>query len=178
MNRHTTHLTGFRSTGFRSTGFRSTGLRFIVMALLAVAAATAAHADYYVVTMTNGTTFQTRYKPLPAGWDDNIVLLNSDRGNWIGLRSDEIAEIASHAETTGFGYQLNTTTLFVGWMPNDVDEEEEDGEGGGGREGGLTVDERFPEPVATGVLQQFVDIPGAEGGGIGGQPVDNTYDNN
>ncbi len=159
---------------------RSIGLRLIVVMLLGVAATATIYADSYTVTMTNGTSFETRYKPVPAEGDDNIVLLNTDRGNWIGLRVDEIADIASHAESTGFGYQLNTTTLFVGWMPNDVDNGEEgadDGADGGGRDGGQHVDERFPEPAPSGVLEQFVDIPGAEGGALGSQASDSVYGN-
>ena len=35
--------------------------RLIVLTLLLAAAATGAHAEYYTVTLTNGTTFQTRY---------------------------------------------------------------------------------------------------------------------
>lgn len=139
--------------------------RLIVLTLLLVAAAATAHADYYTVTLTNGTTFQTRYRPAPAEWDENIVMISTDRGNWIGLQTDEIADVSSHAESTGFGYQLDSTTLFVGWVPNDVDEGGEDGEG-------LDLEAMFPEPEASTVLEQFVDIPGAEGGSLGNQAVD------
>ena len=137
--------------------------RMIVLTLL-LAAATAAHAEYYTVTLTNGTTFQTRYRPAPAEWDENVVMIHTDRGNWIGLYADEVADVTSHVETTGFGYQLDSTTLFVGWSPNDVDE--------GGEEGkGLDLEKMYPEPEPAAVLEQFVDIPTA-GSGVGAQDID------
>ena len=139
--------------------------RLIVLTMLLVAVAATAHAEYYTVTLTNGTTFQTRYRPVPADWDENVVMINTDRGNWIGLQSDEVADVTSHAESTGFGYQLDATTLFVGWSPNDIDEGGEDGEG-------LDLEAMYPEPEPGAVLEQFVDIPTA-GTGIGNQLVDN-----
>ncbi len=153
---------------------RLSTFRFTVLALLAVAVAATAHADYYTVTLTNGTSFQTRYKPKPAEWDENVVMINTDRGNWVGLLADEVADVTSHAEATGFGYQLDTTTLFVGWSPNEPAPGEE-GEGIDGEESGLNLEEMFPEPEASSVLEQFIDIPGAGGGSLGGQAADNVY---
>ncbi len=138
-------------------------LRLVVFALL-IAAAGVAHAEYYTVTLTNGTTFQTRYRPVPAEWDEDVLMISTDRGNWIGLRRDEVADVASHAETTGFGYRANSTTVFVGWSPNDIDEGGEDGEG-------LDLEEMFPEPESGFTLEQFVDVPGL-GEGVGTQAVD------
>ena len=140
-----------------------TTFRCIVSTLLLAAVATATYANTYTVTLTNGTVFETRYKPVPAEWDENVVMINTDRGNWIGLRVDEVADVTSKVESTGFGYQLNTTTLFVGWSPNDIDEPGEDGEP-------INLDEMFPEPAASYSVEQFVDIPIA-GSGVGGQPV-------
>ena len=138
--------------------------RLIVLTLLLAAAATAAHAEYYTVTLTNGTTFETRYRPVPAEWDENVSMINTDRGNWIGIHNDEIADVTSHAESTGFGYQLDSTTLFVGWSPNDIDEYGEDGEG-------PNLEEMFPEAPPSAVLEQFVDSPDA-GGSVGTQAID------
>ena len=55
--------------------------RLIVLTLLVAAAAATVHAEYFTVTLTNGTSFQTRYRPAPAEWDDNVVMINTDRGN-------------------------------------------------------------------------------------------------
>ncbi len=146
-------------------------LRITVLALLMVATAATVHAEYFTVTLTNGTSFQTRYRPVPAEWDENVVMINTDRGNWIGLYADEVADVTSHAEATGFGYQLDTTTLFVGWAPSVEPEEGEEGE-----DGGLNLEEMFPEEDTSGVLEQFVDIPGAGGGSVGNQASGNAYD--
>ena len=140
--------------------------RLFVLTLLLVTAV-AAQAESYTVTLTNGTVFETRYEPVPAEWDENVMLLNTDRGNWIGLNKEEIADIASVVETSGFGYQLNTTTLFVGWSPNDVDAVDENGEP-------INLEELYPEPEAGFSLEQFVDIPQAGSAGVGAQPV--TYE--
>lgn len=138
-----------------SGSLRSTVLRGIVLALLAFAATTV-YADYYTVTLTNGTSFHTRYPPVPAEWDENVVMISTDRGNWIGLYADEIADVVSNAEATGFGYQLDTTTLFVGWSPNDLVEDEETAQN---EDDGLDLEAMYPEPPPSGVLEQFVDIP-------------------
>ncbi|MCP3957101.1 MAG: hypothetical protein GY719_04550 [bacterium] len=141
-------------------------LRLIVLTLIFLAAASAVHAEYFTVTLTNGTSFQTRYRPVPAEWDESVVMISTDTGNWIGLYEDEIADVTSHAEITGFGYQLDTTTLFVGWVPGDELEEEKD-------ESAPNLEEMFPEPEASFSLDQFVDVPGSEGGGIGNMDIDN-----
>ncbi len=159
----------------RTLRFRT--LRLAVLTLLALAAASAAHAAIFTVTLTNGTTFITRYRPVPAEWDENVVMIHTDRGNWIGLRTDEIADVSSQAESSGFGYQLDTTTLFVGWSPNDVyDGNQTSGEPGegGSAEGGMNLEEMYPEPPPSNVLEQFVDIP-VQGGTLGGQAVDSIY---
>ena len=147
---------------------RST-LRSIVLTVLLAAVVPAVQAsEYFTVTLTNGTSFQTRYRPVPAEWDENVVMINTDRGNWIGLYQDEVADVTSHAEITGFGYQLDTTTLFVGWAPGDDLEEEES-------EDALDLEGMFPEPEPSFSLEQFVDVPAPVGGGVplAGQPVDN-----
>ena len=139
--------------------------------------ATMVSAGTYTVTLTNGTSFVTRYEPVDAEWDDNIVMLNSDQGNWIALPKDEIADVISDVEATGFGYQVNTTTVFVGWSPN---ESEGEGEGEGGeRDGSSGVEgegSNLPEPFpqTSFGLEQFVDVPGS-GGGVGSQPVRNNF---
>ena len=150
---------------------RRRALRITVLALLAMAAAAAAHAEYFTVTLTNGTSFQTRYRPVPAEWDENIVMISTDRGNWIGLLADEVADVTSHAETTGFGYQLDTTTLFVGWAPADIEDEEGEEDAGA-----LDLEQMFPEEAPPNVLEQFVDVPGAEGGNLGAQAADDFYE--
>ncbi len=151
---------------------RRTALLFSVGILLLT---TVVSAGTYTVTLNNGTSFVTRYKPVDAEWDDNVVMLNSDRGNWVAIAKDEIADIVSDVESTGFGYQVNTTTVFVGWSPNDLQGDEE-GEGGGGDGGGASGEGESnlpdPNPAPSYSLDQFVDVPTA-GAGVGTQPVQN-----
>lgn len=146
----------------RHVSFRNVS-RCLAVASLLLVGATAADAEAYTVTLTNGTVFETRYEPVPAEWDEDVLLISTDRGNWIGLLREEVADVASVVETSGFGYQLNTTTLFVGWSPNDIDAVDENGEP-------INLEEIYPEESQSFTLDQFVDIP-SSGAGIGAQPV-------
>ncbi len=135
-----------------------------LIALMLLAGAGLAAAGTFTVTLTNGTTFNTRYRPVEAEWDDSIVLIHTDRGNPIALEKDELADVTSSVEVSGFGYQADTTTLFVGWSPIESGEEEGE-EGSASRDGG-----RFAEPPPPEfTVEQFVN-PGAAGG-EGGLPA-------
>ncbi len=78
-------------------------------------AASTAQAATYTVTLTNGTSFETRYRPMTAEWDTNIAMLRTDQGNWIALKKSEIVDVASAADISGFGFQIDETTIFLGW---------------------------------------------------------------
>ncbi len=131
----------------------------LILTLLILTAAGAASAGTFTVTLTNGTTFETRYRPVAADWDENLVLLATDRGNHIALLKDEIAAVVSSVEESGFGYQVDTTTLYLGWSPQDQLEEGEDGMGAGAD----SQNQAFaPEPT-TFTIQQFVN-PDSTGG--------------
>ena len=148
--------------------------RLFLGLVLFLALATVAGAGTYTVTMKNGTTFETRYKPVDADWDDRIIMINSDRGNWIALLKDDVADVTSSVEASGFGYQVNTTTVFVGFAPNeDPVQDGEGGEGGEGGSGGSALD-GLPDPYADPgfTLEQFVDVP-SEGGVVSSQPTRN-----
>jgi hypothetical protein len=140
-----------------------------LIALLLLTGATAAAAGTFTVTLTNGTSFDTRYRPVEAEWDDSIVLLHTDRGNPIALEKGEIADVTSSVEVSGFGYQVDTTTLFVGWSPLEAAEEE-------GEEGALRDDRRFaePPPQPSFTVEQFINPP-TEAGTIGGVPADTGF---
>ena len=126
----------------------------LVSLLLLLAAATAATAGTFTVTLTNGTSFETRYRPTKAAWDDGLVLLHTDRGNQIALLTSEVADVTSSVEESGFGYQLDTTTLFVGWTPNMEDEEGEDEDLGQPAE---QQDQGFDAPLQSFTVEQFVN---------------------
>jgi hypothetical protein len=139
----------------------------LILTLLGLTfAAAVASAGTFTVTLTNGSTFETRYRPTEAEWDDSVVLFTTDRGNWIALSKEEIADVTSSVEETGFGYQVDTTTLFVGWSPNEELPEE-------GEEGAEGQQQFFEPPPQSFTLDQFVN-PG-QTAGFGGSindPVD------
>ena len=100
--------------------------------LLLVAAALAliavpATAEVFTVSLHNGTSFQTRYQPQAAPWDQNKILFLTDEGNWIALANADVAGVSTDTETKGFGYTLNTTTIALGWAPNDNEESSAEG---------------------------------------------------
>lgn len=142
--------------------------RTLFLLVLGFTVATTASAGTFTVILNNGTSFLTRYRPAPADWDENVILFSTDQGNQVALMRQDIADITSSVEETGFGYQVDTTTLFVGWSPNEAFDIE-DGEGG---DGGAA--EALAAPAASSgggfSLEQFVDVPGS-GSGISTQPV-------
>jgi len=103
-------------------------IRWMVLALLLGLVAVAATAQVYTVTLHNGTTFESRYEPKDADFSEDVMVLSTDQGNWIALEKADIADVVSSVEDSGFGYQLDTTTVIIGWSPNDLVTENEDGE--------------------------------------------------
>lgn len=141
-------------------------LRLAIPMVLAALMGSAAQAAVYTVTLKNGTTFETRYKPVAAEWDSNVTMLMTDKGNWVALEAAEIADVASNIEVSGYGYHLDAQTIVLGASPNDlVDDDAEAGEGGGGA-GAAAQEEAPPPPDYT--VEQFVNAPavGSSGGGI------------
>ncbi|MEM1178574.1 MAG: hypothetical protein AAGM22_09530 [Acidobacteriota bacterium] len=158
--------------------------RMLFAVALAALTAGSALASSFTVTLANGTSLQTRYRPVLADWDDSIALIRTDQSNWIALPKDEIVDVASQAEISGFGYQVDTATLFLGWSPNDLlDESDDDGDDGGKGGGGDNArpyyenDDLYDAPPTSFGLEQFVDIPG-EGGSIGGVDIGPTVNTN
>ncbi len=146
----------------------------LIGVVLTVLLVPAASAKVFTVTLTNGTTFETRYRPEEVEWDENLVLVVTDRGNQIALRKDEIADVTAAAEVRGFGYQLNTTTIFVGFSPNDLVTKNEEGK--------ETSQYQAPDaaPSQDYSLSQFINTPVAGQSGGGGIPlyVENNDANN
>jgi hypothetical protein len=92
-----------------------------VLAVLAGAlVAVPAVAEVYHVTLLNGTTIDTRYPPQDSPWDSNRYVLMTDVGNWISLAKADISEIVTDTQNKGFGFVINTTTIALGWAPNDA----------------------------------------------------------
>lgn len=146
-------------------------------ALAFLLAASAAQAASYTVTMSNGTSFETRYRPMTAEWDTNIAMLRTDQGNWIALKKSEIVDVVSATEMSGFGYQLNDTTVFLGWSASEGPVGEGAASGQDAAGGAADPTNAPPAGVAAGqdagggagyTMEQFVTVPssGVIPGGI------------
>ena len=85
-----------------------------------LAFATTAGAAIYTVTLSSGSTFDTRYEPQKASWDATKLVLMTEFGNQIALDSAEVQSVTVDTETRGFGHQLDATTIALGWAPNDA----------------------------------------------------------
>jgi len=91
----------------------------IAFTVLAAVALSPAVADIFTVHLTNGATFETRYQPKLVEGNGNKVLFVTDVGNRIYVHRDDISEITHSSDVQGFGTMINTTTISLGWAPND-----------------------------------------------------------
>ena len=99
----------------------ATDWSLLVVAVLLLAALPAA-ADVYTIRLGNGTTFESRYQPKQAAWDTTLVTFVDETGTEIALPQALIAEVSSQSETKGYGRVMDTTTIDLGFMPNDLDQ--------------------------------------------------------
>lgn len=76
-------------------------------------------AETYTVKLANGNSFETRYQPETAAWDDSKVILLSTVGNWFAVDKAEIAEVVVDTEVQGFGRVIDSTTVELGISAND-----------------------------------------------------------
>lgn len=148
--------------------------------LLSMLVAGTAAAQVYTVVLEGGSSFDTRYEPVDAEWDDSVSMILTDQGNWIAIAKDDILDVISEVEASGFGYRLDTSTIVVGWTYNngiseEVDENGNPIESGQGPAGvgpraigalpveGEVVGVPQREPYT---IDQFVDTGDAGQGGI------------
>lgn len=151
------------------------------LCLIAVAlVASPAAAELFYVTLNNGSVLESRYQPQQASWDGNLVLLMTEVGNWIGVRRDEIQDVTSETQNRGYGIAINTTTILLGFAPNDAaDPNAEPAEGTQATVGAQVlqqfIQQREKENSYT--VQQFVEpgetqgIPSRFVGPASGPPV-------
>ena len=117
-------------------------------ALVAVPAA----AEVFTVTLTNGATLDTRYRPRQAAWDPGMIELLSEQGNWTAVSKSLVSGITALSEVKGFGRVIDTTTIDLGFAPNDRVENVP-----------FVDDQMDLNPTYD--IEQFVE-PGSTGGGI------------
>jgi hypothetical protein len=93
-----------------------------VLALSAAFATAPVAAEVYTITLTNGTTFESRYQPRQATWDASMMEFLTETGNWAALPRTLVSEVVPQSETKGFGRVMDTTTVDLGFAPNDLPE--------------------------------------------------------
>jgi hypothetical protein len=81
----------------------------------------AATADAFTVTLDNGNTLTSRYQPKLSMPDETKVMLLTDTGNWVSFPRERVVGVTSKAELSGFGRVINTTTIALGFAPNESD---------------------------------------------------------
>jgi hypothetical protein len=99
---------------------RKIRLPLALLAALVLLSTLPAIAEIYYLTLKNGNTYETRYRPQIASWDENKVLLITSMGNRISLNRSDIAEVESHSQIHGYGTVIGNNTIALGIAPNDA----------------------------------------------------------
>jgi hypothetical protein len=73
----------------------------------------------YEVRMVSGNTFITRYEPVIAPFDETRMMFMTTNGNPITVPRDQVKEVISLTEASGFGKRLDAATVLIGLAPND-----------------------------------------------------------
>jgi len=131
-----------------------------LLAAASLVCALPAAAEVYTIRLTSGGTFESRYQPKQAAWDATLVTFVDETGTEIALPQAVIADVVAQSEQKGYGRVLNTTTVDLGFMPNDLDQSQQvmAQVAAMNPQGGVVIG-----PNAS--SQQFVE-PDAIGGGI------------
>lgn len=94
-------------------------------AALALLVSLPAQAGAFTVHLDNDTSFETLRQPKQAPWDDEIVLVLTEAGNWIGLPKADIERITAAVEVRGIGRVIDSKTIALGTLANDAPTDEE-----------------------------------------------------
>lgn len=138
-------------------------LPIAILVIVMLFALTPAIAEVFRVQLKNGNQFTTRYQPKVAEWDENKIVFLTDVGNRISLHVDDIADVSADSEVKGFGTVIDTTTIVLGWAPNDAP-----------AEGDVSAEDQFQQYLDSLVssrpentVRQFVNSEDAgQGGGL------------
>lgn len=84
-------------------------------ALLLVALPAAA--EIYHVNLHNGASYESRYPPEAASWDQDTVLVLTETGTWVGVERSSIARVETETELRGYGERIDATTVRMGRTP-------------------------------------------------------------
>lgn len=141
-----------------------TGRALILLALAAVLAAPAVVADVYHVRLVNGQVLDSRYPPEEASWDPGTIMLQSETGNWVGVRRSDVVRIESETEIRGYGRRLDATTIYMGRTANAAPVPGAEGEQDPTRDLLQAIYSQQQQQQDY-TIEQFVE-PGETGGGI------------
>lgn len=97
-------------------------LRIGSAALAALVFVAPASAIVFAIHLHNGATFETRFEPQDAEYDEGKVVFVDEVGVLIALSKADIDRIESDVQVSGFGHVIDDTTIAVGWAPNDAPE--------------------------------------------------------
>lgn len=137
-----------------------TALVLAVAALLALPSPAAAVT--YTIKLVDGGEFQSRYQPEEASWDTTQILFLTDVGNWIAIAKDDVESVTTDTENKGFGRVIDSTTIALGWAPNDAEVPEE---GGAPADPMAALRALLDRPAQSYDIEQFVE-PSDTGGGL------------
>ncbi len=98
-------------------------LRAAVLMLLASALVAPLSAASFKITLKDGGTFESLYKPIDAPWDAQKLLFEDEVGNRIALDKSDVTSVESSVEESGYGHVIDSTTVALGWAPNDLPQE-------------------------------------------------------
>ena len=96
-----------------------------LLAAASLLCALPAAAEVYTIRLTNGSAFESRYQPKQAAWDATLVTFVDETGTEIALPQAVVADVVAQSEQKGYGRVLNTTTVDLGFMPNDLDQSQQ-----------------------------------------------------
>ena len=106
--------------------------KLVIVGLAIGLIAAPAAAEVYIVTLNNGNTFLSKYKPREATYDTSKLLIMTEVGNIVALDKSLVSEIKSDLENRGLGLLIDTSTIMIGYTANDAPIPGEEGELGEG----------------------------------------------
>jgi hypothetical protein len=80
----------------------------------------------YEIRLSNGNVFHSRYEPVVAPFDATKLVFMTTLGNTVAIARDNVTEVISLTEASGFGKRLDSMTILIGLAANDNPTPEEE----------------------------------------------------